>query len=989
MIDPISSAAFIPDPPMKIPPSRSSEKPPGNPLTPSPGAIRTTTVRWHFGPFIANESQHRLERSGQVVPLGARAFDLLLHLLHHAGQLVEKHTLLSAVWNDVVVEEASVRVHMSLLRKALGTPGDHDGCREWITTVPLRGYRFNGKPQRHEQEDDSPDRSQSRCGTMAQLPFTPPPLRLTGLVGRDPEVSAVLTALESHRLVTIVGAGGIGKTSVAIRVAEQLQSGNTVQVAFVDLAPLISSDHVLGTMVRSLGMTADLPDPLQAITKNLAGRDVLLLVDNCEHVLDALIHPIPLLLAALPRLHILATSREPLRLAGESVLRLPTLSVPDNDPPTLDQALRWSSVELLVERALAAGSAAFSEPEAPLLARISRRLDGIPLAIELVAARLGAQPVEDLALRLDDHMRLHSTGYRSSLPRHRTLAATLDWSTALLDPDELRVFRRLSMLRGNFDIESALGVTAVDMEREQAFDALISLVEKSLIFFDGSDAAACYRLLDTTRSYAADLLEKSGEREAMLQQHGRFMLDLMKTATSKLPILSAEAWSERYAHHLDNVRFALGNCVTGQNGLQTAAALLTASQPLWFHLSRVAEYRDRTAATLALVEQQKEPDIETQTRLLIALVVALLHADALDPSLGEICRRGLVGAQLLQSRELERQVLWARSMHDMFRGEYTIAWQQAQTLLSTAQMWSDPAALNLALRVSSMTSHFRGRFDEARHYSEAALPLNRDQARTGNNTVGVDPLVAVQTNLMRTLWIQGKTAQALDLANEAVERGTAARHAVSTCVALYGACPVALWSGEIELASRWIHLMHEEAQRGGLVGWLRYANWYRQGLQLHTAADPESHIRKVSAQLASYHEAHRELLVTFCPEWIDDSMIERVTSGGGLWVAAEVWRAAGRLSEQKEQLQEAEGFYLRAIDVARQQSAGAWKLRAAMSLARLWAGQGQLHRGISLLDTINDEGLPEGRIGTQARDLREQLTHVSTPSRPAARRTRK
>jgi len=968
---------------MKTPSAPSSEKLSGTPPPPPPGAPRTAAVRWHFGPFIANESLHRLERSGQAVPLGARAFDLLLYLLRHAGELVEKQALLSAVWDGLVVEEASVRVHMSLLRKALGAPGDYDGCKEWITTVPLRGYRFNGKPQCREQ-DDTPGQPSSAGSAAERLRFTSLPLRLTGLIGRNPEVASVLTALENHRLVTIVGAGGIGKTSVAIRAAECLQSGNTVQVAFVDLAPLILPDHVMSAMARSLGMTVDLPDPLQAITENLAGRDVLLLIDNCEHVLDALIEPLPQLLAALPRLRILATSREPLRLAGESVLRLQPLSVPDSEPASLAHALHWPSVELLVERAQAAGAAAFGEAETPLLTRISRQLDGIPLAIELVAARLGAQPIGDLALRLDDHMRLHSTGYRSSLPRHRTLAATLDWSTALLDDDELRIFRRLSMLRGNFDIESALGVAATDMERGQAFDALISLVDKSLIFFDGSDVAACYRLLDTTRSYAADLLEKSGERPVMLRQHARFMLELMRNATRDLPVLNTEAWNGRYAHHLDNVRCALRHCVDEQPDLLTAATLVTASQPLWFHLSQVAEYRDRVAAILARVDQEAEPDIETQTRLLIALVVALLHADALDPELGEICRRGLIGTQLLESRELERQVRWAHAMHDMFRGEYTSAWQQAQTLLSTARTWSDSAALNLALRIGSMTSHFRGRFDEARHYSEAALPLNRDQARTGNNTVGVDPLVAVQTNLMRTLWIQGETAQALEMAHEAVERGTAAKQAVSTCVALYGACPVALWAGEIELAGRWIRLMHDEARRGGLVGWLRYAGWYRQGLELHTATDPQAHVREVSAQLAGYDKAHRELLVTFCPEWIDASMISRITSGESLWVAAEVWRATGWLSERQDRLQEAESAYLRAFDIARQQSAGSWERRAAVSLARLWARKGEPHRGIPLLDAIAEAGRPEGQVDTRIIDLREQLAKAASRSAPVS-----
>src|SRR5690606_26192356 len=348
-----------------------------------------------------------------------------------------------------------------------------DGCKEWITNVRMRGYRFNGRVVRELTD------SLATALTRPPAPLAKLPVRLTELIGREADVGDVLASLDGHRLVTIVGAGGIGKTSVAIRAAEHCQQKPAMQVAFVDLSPLISPDHVLGTVARSLGVAADLPDPLQGIIQNLAGRDALLLIDNCEHVVDALALPITRLLTALPGLSILAPSREPLRVSGEYVQRLSALAVPDAENVTLAQALHWPAVELLIERAKAAGAGGFEESDGPLLARISRQLDGIPLAIELVAARLGVQSAGNLALRLDDHMRLLSIDSRAALPRHRSLAAALDWSIALLDEDESRVFRRLSVFRGRFNVESALGVAAGDMDPDLAFDALISLANKS------------------------------------------------------------------------------------------------------------------------------------------------------------------------------------------------------------------------------------------------------------------------------------------------------------------------------------------------------------------------------------------------------------------------------------------------------------------------------------------------------------------------------
>lgn len=925
-------------------------------------------TRWRFGTFVVWEQQRRVESRGQPLRLGPRSFDLLLQLLKRAGELVSKEELLAGVWAGVVVEEASVRVHMSLLRKALGEPGDDDACREWITTVPLRGYRFNGRVARESADEAAP------ATPRPQASPTRLPARLTGLVGRAPELSDVLSSLAAQRLVTIVGPGGIGKTSVAVRAAELFQQQTGAETAFVDLAPLISPQHVLGTMARSLGIAADLPDPVHAIVQSLAGRNMLMLVDNCEHVLDSLALPAARLLAAAPGLRILATSREALRIAGEYVLRLPALSVPDAEHFALAEALQWPSVELLVERARAAGARDFDESDGPLLAKISRQLDGIPLAIELVAARLGVQSVTDLALRLDDHMRLLSLDNRAASARHRTLAAALDWSIALLDEAELRVFRRLSVFRGRFDAEAALGVAADGMDAGEAFDALTSLAGKSLVSFDGDDAVAPYRLLDTTRSYAAALLEKSGERAAQLKRHVALVLDLMKMATADLPKLPEQAWAERYAYRLDDVRFALATCTREQPDAKTAAALVTASTPLWFHLSQVAEYRDWVAAALELVDREEHPDTETAAALANAMIIALLHTDELNPGLGAICDRALAAALAVGGRVLELQARWGRCTHDIFRGEYAAALRNSETLLAAAQAWSDPAALNLAHRVRAMACHFCGRFEAARRHCGESLRSGAGARRTRTNMVGVDPGVAAKAMLARTLWIQGDAEQALATAREAVAGAASAGHAVSLCAALYGACPPALWSGDFELAGTWIGMMKDEARRCGLVGWQRYAGWFEQGLLLGTAADADHHVRKVSGQFATYDPPHKEMLVTFCPDWVDDAMVARLARGEGLWSAAEVWRAIGCRSERQGATREAEGFYRRALETARQQHAGAWELRAALSLARLWSGTDRPREALALLgeilQTMPDHGNPRVR---QADEMREAL----------------
>lgn len=927
-------------------------------------------VRWRFGPFLVWEGQRRIERSGEAVRLGPRSFDLLLELVRHAGEFLSNSELLATVWAGLVVEEASVRVHVSLIRKSLGEPGDWDECREWISNVPLRGYRFNGRVQR-ELADNSTPPPRTPSSALAGLPS-----RHGVLLGRGTEIDEIVGSISHHRLVTIVGPGGIGKTSVAICAAERHRNEAGVQAAFVDLAPLISPSHVLGTLSRAVGVAADLPDPVDAIVGSLAGERVLLLIDNCEHVVEVLAELVETLLSALPNLRVLATSRETLRVLGECVYRLPTLPVPESEQATLADALLTPSVALLAVRAQAAGATAFREEDGPHLSRICKQLEGMPLSIELVAARLRTQTPKDLAARLEDHMRLLAIDNRGVVARHKSLGAVMDWSYALLADHEAGLLLRLSVFRGRFSMDSAVATAGGESDPEADIDALVSLVDKSLVMFEGSETVVPYRLLDSTRAYGAGRLAERSDRDLHLQRHAAHMLDLMKAATNELPKLSEQEWGARYAHLLDDVRFALENGIAGNVGLQISTKLVTASAQLWFHVSQVAEYRDRLEAILRLTEGQAEQDLEAEVGLTTALIVVLLHTDSLNPMLDAACDRAVAGAKAANLRVLELQARWGRCTYDIFRGAYPAALRHSATLLNVAKEATDPAALNLAHRVNSMAHHFAGRFDESRMHSEVSLRMSSGVGRTRTNMVGVDPIVATKALLSRTLWIQGETEAALDTAMDAVSRAREAEHAMSLCAALYGACPVALWSDEFVLARDWINQMTQEARRRGLVGWLRYADWYRQGIEAMSTDDAGAFRLAVAELLHGYDMPRREMLVTFCGDWLDDELMERVVNGDELWCAAEVWRAVGWRHERNGEYAEAEACYCRSLVVAREQGAIGWELRTVLSLAHHWKGQGWPGRAMGLIDETCARVRPMSGnpVLRQVKALREQLS---------------
>jgi predicted ATPase/DNA-binding winged helix-turn-helix (wHTH) protein len=386
----------------------------------------------------------------QPVRLGRRAMDILLILLEHAGNVVSKQTLIAGVWPNSVVEDINLRVHMAALRKALG---DGQAGQRYIVTVAQRGYSFVAPYSLEHLEQPATHPAPTPGGHNL-------PLRRTRMIGRQSLVDNLVTQLPRQRFITLVGPGGIGKTTVALRVAEQLIGRYRDGILLLDLAPINKPSMIAAHLARLLELSLHDDDPIRGLATFLRDRQMLLVIDNCEHLIDAIALLSESLLRAAPQVQVLATSRESLRAEGEFVQRLESLDCP---PPiaVLDraQALTFSALQLFVERAMAShDSFELTDDELPLAIEICQRLDGIPLAIELAAAQVGSLGLNGLLKQLQGSFRLLTPGCPATLGRHQTLRATLDWSYELLSDCERTCLRRLGMFRGSFTLESAAAV---------------------------------------------------------------------------------------------------------------------------------------------------------------------------------------------------------------------------------------------------------------------------------------------------------------------------------------------------------------------------------------------------------------------------------------------------------------------------------------------------------------------------------------------------
>jgi predicted ATPase/DNA-binding winged helix-turn-helix (wHTH) protein len=565
---------------------------------------------FEFGPFRLFPTERRLERDGKPVPAVGRAFDLLAVLVDRAGEVVPSRTLLECVWPDVTVEETSLRFHIKNLRKVLGDRGPNN---RFIRNVPGRGYCFAAPVKRLAEADGGISNSEPSIA-RSNLPG-----RTSAVVGRSNSVEALTREISERRLVTITGPGGIGKTTLAIVTAETLRSSFD-GLFFVDLAPIENPSLVISAVTTALGAALSADDPFLGVVDFLRNKRVLVVLDNCEQVVEAVARLADRILLDTDRAHMLITSRETLQIAGERVHRLMPQCPPFKADITAPEAMSYPAVQLFVDRATASiGDFLLDDALAPAAAEICRRLDGIPLAIELAAARVEFFGVGALAKALNDMFAVLTQGRRLALPRHQRLRATLDWSYNLLSPMEQTVLRRIAIFRAPSTLESAAEVVAgPGVSTAGAVEAMSGLVAKSLLTVESPGGTAQYRLLETTRLYASEKLIASGEGPQTARGHAEHFLRLFTfEQADRLTDLGARG--PLYARRIDDVRAALDWSFSQDGDMPIGLDLVAASVQLWFQLSLNFEYRGRLERALRALSESPAQDAMLELRLQIAL----------------------------------------------------------------------------------------------------------------------------------------------------------------------------------------------------------------------------------------------------------------------------------------------------------------------------------------------------------------------------------
>jgi predicted ATPase/DNA-binding winged helix-turn-helix (wHTH) protein len=467
-------------------------------------AISQSQATVTFGSFLLLAAERRFEKDGVPLEIGGRALDILIMLVEHAQKVVSKRDLVGRVWPNLNVDEGSLRFHIAKLRRALG---DGQYGNRYIVNIPGRGYSFVAPISIASSADTAGDPSAPK-----QFKF---PATVPQMVGRDSEKGRVASLLVTQRLVTLVGPGGVGKSMMALTIAHELRETFDSAIYFVDLSLVVDASLIPAAIASSLGLTATSVDPTPSLLSFLRDRYVLLVLDGCEHVIENAALLIEMLVQDTSAVHVLATSRESLRLRSECIFYLQPLSCPSNIPQlSASELLAFPAAQFFVDRALANG--VVIDPtavNAVAIGKICRSLDGIPLALELAARRVCTYGIQGLASSLDSELMLHWQGHRTAILRHQTLNATLDWSYDFLTDIERKVVHRLAIFVGTFSLEAAQAV-ASDNEIDQygVAQILANLVAKSLTIVEAQGFSIYYRLLNTTRTYLLRLLEESGER---------------------------------------------------------------------------------------------------------------------------------------------------------------------------------------------------------------------------------------------------------------------------------------------------------------------------------------------------------------------------------------------------------------------------------------------------------------------------------------------
>jgi predicted ATPase/DNA-binding winged helix-turn-helix (wHTH) protein len=921
-----------------------------------------------FGRFRVLPHRRELLADGQPARLGGRAFDILMTLIEARGAVVTKDALMVRVWPGQVVEENNLQSHISALRAALGPD------RDLIRTVSGRGYQFIGEIRALSEGGDERASRDPAGAQPGALPPTNMPEPVSELIGRDHELAEVVNLMDAHRLVTLTGAGGIGKTRLAVAAARELRPRFADGVWLVQFSPLADPKLVPATVVAAVGLQLSVEASVQSVAQALAGRRLLLVLDTCEHVIEVAASMAEAALGAGSELRILTTSREMLKAEGEWTYSVPPLAVPTADVERED-FFGYGAIRLFLERAKAADPRfAPDRPLIELIAAICRQLDGMPLAIEMAAARGAMLGIEEVAANLNDRFGLLTGGRRTALPRHQTLRATLDWSYELLTEPERAILRRLAVFAGPFSLDATTAIAAgSEFAVPSAVESLASLVAKSLVATEGHGAVARYRLLDTTRAYATEKLDESGEHESLARRHAEFYRDVFERAELEWENRPTAEWLADYAWRIDNVRAALNWAFSPGGSASIGVALTAAAVPLWMHLSLLNECRSRVDQALAALSAGAFDDPRREMRLLTALSASMILARSAVPRLGKILQRTLDIAESLGDTEYRLRSLRSLWFFHTNSGQHRLALELAQRFSSLAASRRDPNDRLVGERLMGVSQHLMGDHHSARHRFERVLAYYvPSDHRSDHTRFQFDLLAGSRGHLARVLWLLGYPDQSMRLAERTIGAARAANHALTLCYALASfGCPIALSVGDLATAELHVRELLDYSRRYGLAQWHAFGRSH-QGLLAIKRGDVATGFGLLRTSLDEIGGAEFAFLLRLttlldvraealaCAEQIDEALdvlaetTECVERGEELWILPELLRRKGELlmARSASGATAAEDHFQQALESARKQGALSFELRAATSLARLRRDQGRSGEAKPLLQPV-------------------------------------
>lgn len=931
-------------------------------------------------------ARRELRSMGVPVPLGGRAFEIIAELVQAEGELVPKNDLTERVWRGVFVEESALRVHVAAIRKAFGPD------RDLLGTTVGRGYRLLGSWKiRHVDAPVQP-------ATPLPSPSTNIPSATFDLIGRTTAIAHLWDLLSAYRVVSLIGPGGIGKTALALRCARSPPANFEADRLLVELASLSNPGLVPSAVAGVLGIKLEGEDiSAEAIARAIGGRRLLLILDNCEHVVDAVAKLTETVVSRCPNTTIIATSREALRIDGEHVYRVPALGVPPEPRLAPDAAFEHTAVELFMTRAKALGSN-FEHDEENLgaVAAICRRLDGIPLAIEFAAARAMMLGPPKIAALLDDRFKFLTTGRRTALPRQQTLRATLDWSYNLLPEPEARVLRQLGIFAGDFPLDAVMEVGGDPMSVDVT-DHLANLVAKSLVVADVRGDRPHYRLLDTTRAYALEKLHGSGEYPDAARRHAKYYLGFFANAEAESELKSQAEWLAVYGRHIDNVRTSLDWAFSPGGDAQTGAALTAAAVPLWVQLSLLAECRERTELALTRLDETAVMAPRLRMQLSAALGWSLMYGVGKAREAGPAWTVTLKLAEQLDDSDYLLRALWGLCIDQFNNGKFRKALEFARRFSEVVAGSSNSVDLMMADRLLATTLHYLG--DQNLAHYHITRTLSRLSDLTPKPQVirfRFDLRVSAHYFQARILWLRGLADQALQVVERNIEEGEASGHALTFCSVLgQAACPITFLAGDFAAAERYCALLIEHTERHPIRLWNLWARAFR-GMVMARRGDVAAGLPVLRKALELAGEARflpRFLLplgelASYLGEAGEvarglgavDEVLARCDARDERWYQAELLRIKGELlllESEYFSVSAAEKQFDEALEVARSQGALFWELRTVISLARLRVNQGRPGDAQQMLASSYGK-FNEGFETSDLRVAKEMMATLST-----------